>query len=177
MSLSSKSKFLAYILRHDPASVGVSLECEGWCSIADLTLKTDLTMHDLEQIVQTDSKGRYSFNEGKTKIRANQGHSTQEVKISFKKAVPPIKLLHGTSSKAAAVIQKEGLKPMSRQYVHLSDDIATAEAVAGRRKGDTVIFEVDCAAMLRDGFKFFLSENGVWLVDAVPAKYLSIHTA
>lgn len=94
MSLFSKSKFLAYILRHDPASVGISLEREGWRSIADLTLKTDLTMHDLEQIVQTDSKGRYSFNEGKTKVRANQGHSTQEVKISFKKAIPPIKLLH-----------------------------------------------------------------------------------
>lgn len=172
MTLTEKSKFLAYILRHEPKHANLTLEKEGWASVQDLVANTDLTIEDLEKIVTTDSKGRYSFNNDKSKIRANQGHSTN-VDIKFKKAVPPVILYHGTSYKVIRQIQKEGLKPMSRQYVHLSSDLETAQQVAGRRKGDTVILEIDTKQMLKDGFTFFISDNGVWLVDSVPFKYVA----
>jgi putative RNA 2'-phosphotransferase len=94
--------------------------------------------------------------------------------MTFKVGVPPVRLYHGAGQVVLDEILKSGLKPMSRHHVHLSKDLETAEQVGGRRRSGYVILEVDAKAMLADGIKFYISENGVWLVDHVPAKYLSV---
>lgn len=128
-------------------------------------------MEMLEEIVSTDNKQRYSFNDDKTLIRANQGHSIP-VDVELKKAVPPEVLYHGTGEKYVTSINKEGLIPKSRLYVHLSKDEETALNV-GKRHGRPVIYKVDAKRMTEEGYEFFLSVNGVWLTKAVPKEYLS----
>lgn len=171
-SQAERSKYLSYLLRHKPDAASLTLDREGWCLIDQLLANTDFTWEELEEIVAADKKGRYSFDSFATSIRANQGHSTSEVRMTFKVAVPPTVLYHGTSSDVANHIMKEGLKPMNRHHVHLSADLDTASSVAGRRKGGVIIFTVDAKQMLSDGHKFFISENNVWLATSVPAQYL-----
>lgn len=129
-----------------------------------------INMEILEEIVETDNKQRYSFNESKTLIRANQGHSIP-VDVELKEQEPPEFLYHGTADRFIKSIMTEGLKPISRLYVHLSKDIETAYKV-GKRHGKSVILKVDSGQMYQDGIKFYLSENGVWLTNKVDAKYL-----
>ena len=128
------------------------------------------SFEDLEEIVRTDNKQRYAFNEDKTKIRANQGHSVN-VDVELKPIVPNDVLYHGTATRFVDQIRMQGLKPMSRLYVHLSKDYKTAFTV-GKRHGSPFVFEVDAKQMVEDGFKFYESENGVILTEVVPAKYL-----
>ena len=174
MSLTDISRFISLILRHKPEVIGIRLDGHGWARVDELiegvgrTHPIDLEI--LEEIVRTDTKGRYSFNEDKTLIRANQGHSV-EVDVELEERTPPAKLYHGTGEKYVASIDRMGLVPKTRLYVHLSCDPETAREV-GTRHGTPVIYAVDTAAMLRDGYRFFISKNGVWLVDVVPAEYL-----
>ena len=128
-------------------------------------------MELLEEIVRTDSKQRYSFNADKTKIRANQGHSVR-VDVELRECEPPEILYHGTGERVVNSILCEGLKPMNRLYVHLSKDEETAVKV-GSRHGKPRVFIVKSGEMFRDGYKFCLSENGVWLTENVPPEYLS----
>lgn len=181
-----RSKYLSYLLRHKPEAASLTLDREGWCSIEVLLSNTDFTAPELEEIAAHDSKGRYSIKYWEmahcgsdlevvrepTHIRANQGHSTADVRLTFKTAVPPTVLYHGTSSDVFNAIMREGLKPMNRHHVHLSADLDTATSVGGRRRGGVFLFEVDAKRMLADGHKFFISENGVWLCEHVPPKYL-----
>ena len=125
----------------------------------------------LEKIVAEDEKQRYSFNEDKTLIRANQGHSIP-VDVELEKKTPPATLWHGTGEKFTVSIDSMGLIPKSRLYVHLSSDQQTAKKV-GARHGKPVIYQVDTEAMNRDGYEFFLSVNGVWLTKVVPVQYLT----
>ena len=130
----------------------------------------DFDMEILRDIVRSDSKQRYSFNADETLIRANQGHSVQ-VDVELKPAVPPEMLYHGTATRFVDSIMHEGLKPMSRLYVHLSALYDTAVKV-GTRHGTPVVLTIDTRAMAEDGFEFFISENGVWLTKTVPVKYI-----
>ncbi len=175
-SMKSTSKFISLILRHKPEAVGISLDEHGWADVQELIdginasggyhLDTEL----LEEIVRTDEKQRYSFNEDHTLIRANQGHSIP-VDVELKEVIPPAVLYHGTGEKYVSSIDQQGLIPKSRLYVHLSADIPTAKKV-GARHGKPVIYTVDCRKMAEDGYSFYLSANNVWLTKAVPAKYL-----
>jgi putative RNA 2'-phosphotransferase len=169
------SKELSYILRHRPDSVGVSLDSAGWCSISELLVQmnahgTSINMDVLQRIVDNDTKGRYSIDGHR--IRANQGHSVK-VDLGYKAKKPPAVLYHGTVTQFLSTIMKDGLKKMKRHHVHLSADEATATMV-GSRRGKAVILLVDSGKMNEDGHEFFLSDNGVWLTDEVPAKYLKI---
>ena len=169
------SKYIALLLRHKPEEGDLNLDKEGYCPTVDLirALKRKFnwfTLNDLYDIVNSDEKGRYSFNDNKTKIRANQGHSTNQVNITFKEVTPPDILYHGTATRFLNDIYREGLKPMSRQYVHLSKDIETATKV-GSRHGNLYILEIDCKKMVEDGYKFYISENNVYLTKSVPRKY------
>ena len=174
MSLTKTSKYIAYILRHCPQSAGVTLDAHGWADVKQLiegVSKTHpLTMAQLEQIVTEDGKQRYAFSEDRTKIRANQGHSVA-VDVELTEAVPPEILWHGTAERFTASIDAEGLLPRGRLHVHLSALRETAIAV-GSRHGKPALYQVDTQAMLRDGLRFFRSENGVWLTAHVPARYL-----
>lgn len=167
-------RFLALILRHKPESIGIVLDNHGWANVSELIAginKTHpFTMEMLKKIVAEDSKGRYSFNEDKTLIRANQGHSLP-VDVELEEAVPPPILYHGTGKKYCESIDQIGLIPKSRLYVHLSQSITTAIDV-GSRHGEPVIYEVNAKEMHEAGCKFYLSKNGVWLTEEVPAKYL-----
>ncbi len=174
MSLADTSKFMSLILRHKPEAIGISLDEHGWADVGELIrgiAKTrEFNMEILEEIVRTDGKQRYSFNEDKTLIRANQGHSVP-VDVELEEAEPPEQLWHGTGEKYAASIDVQGLIPKSRLYVHLSKDRDTAETV-GRRHGRPVLYIVQADEMHRDGYPFYLSKNGVWLTKRVPVKYL-----
>ncbi len=169
-------KFISLILRHKPQVAGLTLDEHGWANVDELLAgvnkKHPMTMADLEYVVANNNKKRFSFNEDKTKIRANQGHSIN-VDVELEEAEPPAVLYHGTGEKHVASILEQGLKPMTLLYVHLSKDIETAKNV-GSRHGKPVIFTVDCAAMRRDGYVFYLSKNGVWLTKSVPSHYIHL---
>lgn len=172
--LTELSRFLSLILRHKPEAAGIALDGHGWAKMDELLegiRKTrPISMEILEEIVRTDKKMRYSFNEDKTKIRANQGHSI-EVDVELKREEPPEFLYHGTGEKFVSSIEKKGLLPKSRLYVHLSGDPEMAKIV-GSRHGKPVVFLVESGRMAKDGYVFFRSVNGVWLTGKVPEKYL-----
>ncbi len=174
MDLKSTSKFISLILRHKPETIGISLDEHGWANvdelIAGIARTQKFNMEMLEEIVRTDNKQRYSFNEDRTLIRANQGHSIP-VDVELDEMEPPEELWHGTGEKYVDSIDKMGLIPKSRLYVHLSKDSQTAENV-GKRHGKPVLYIVKAKDMFDDGYKFFLSKNGVWLTKEVPVKYL-----
>ncbi len=174
MNITETSKFISLILRHKPETIGITLDEHGWANVEELIAgiaKTrEFDMELLEKIVDTDSKQRYSFNEDKTLIRANQGHSIQ-VDVELDEMEPPRILWHGTGEKYVSSIDVQGLLPKSRLYVHLSRDEETALKV-GQRHGKPVLYIVRSGEMARDGYKFYLSKNGVWLTKEVPVKYL-----
>lgn len=171
-TLTDKSKYLSYLLRHKPEAAKLILDKEGWCRVDQLLANTGIAESELMQIVAEDEKGRYSFDAFATSVRANQGHSTTKVRLTFKKAVPPVLLYHGTSRKSMGLILKQGLKPMGRHHVHLTADLDTARSVGGRRCGATVLFEINTKSMVADGQEFYLSDNNIWLVHTVQSKYL-----
>mgnify|MGYP000493099814 FL=1 len=171
------SVFISLVLRHKPDAASIQLDEHGWANVDELinginSTGRKLDMEKLEEIVATDEKRRYSFNEDKTLIRANQGHSLP-VDVELKEQGPPEFLYHGTAKRFLENIQAEGLKPMSRLYVHLSKDKETAIKV-GKRHGEPVVLQVHSGKMFRNGNKFYLSENGVWLIKSVPVRYFNI---
>lgn len=174
MDLTNNGKYLALILRHKPRAIGITLDEHGWADVDELIkgIQQDrpFDMATLEEIVATDDKQRYSFNADKTKIRANQGHSIK-VDVELKLTTPPDTLWHGTGAKYVDRIDVQGLKKKTRLYVHLSKDYDTAVKV-GRRHGEPVVYKVNAGQMAKDGYDFYLSENGVWLTDHVLPQYL-----
>lgn len=173
--LTQSSKFLSLILRHEPAKFGVVLDGAGWTEVEALLAACRkqgqaIDRALLEEIVATNDKKRFSFDETGTRIRANQGHSV-EVELGYEPATPPALLYHGTATRFVAAIRAEGLKKMARHHVHLSSDEATARAV-GQRHGRPAVLVIDAAAMAGDGFAFFISTNKVWLVEHVPAAFI-----
>lgn len=174
MSYQKTSKYISLILRHQPEVIGITLDEHGWADtealIEGVNRTHPITREILEEIVRTDEKQRYSFNEDHTRIRANQGHSIP-VDVELREEEPPEILYHGTGEKFTASIESQGLIPKSRLYVHLSKDRETAVRV-GQRHGKPVVYAVDAGTMYRDGHPFYLSANGVWLVKKVPVQYL-----
>jgi putative RNA 2'-phosphotransferase len=169
------SKYLSKHLRHTPDRLGVTLASGGWVTVDELLSacaahQFPLTRAELEEVVATSDKQRFSFDETKTRIRANQGHSV-EIDLQLEPQTPPDVLYHGTGEQSVPLILRSGLLKMSRHHVHLSKDIETARRV-GMRHGRPVLFAIDAVAMQQAGFTFYRSDNGVWLVDEVPSQYL-----
>ncbi|MBQ7558369.1 MAG: RNA 2'-phosphotransferase [Lachnospiraceae bacterium] len=168
------SKFISLILRHKPETIGIILDEHGWANVDELISGVNKThpidMERLERIVAEDEKQRYSFNEDKTLIRANQWHSIP-VDVELEEVEPPEILYHGTGEKYTSSIDQQGLISKSRLYVHLSGDEGTARKV-GQRHGKPVVYKVKSGEMHRDGILFYRSVNGIWLTKAVPVKYL-----
>ncbi|MBD2577521.1 RNA 2'-phosphotransferase [Oscillatoria sp. FACHB-1406] len=169
------SRYLSKHLRHQPERLGLTLAAGGWVEVDKLLAACNenqfpLTRAELEEVVAKNDKQRFSFDETKTLIRANQGHSV-EVDLQLKAQIPPDILYHGTPKQTVPLIFESGLKKMARHHVHLSSDIATAIKV-GARRGYPVVFAIDAATMQKEGFIFYCSDNGVWLVDSVPTQYL-----
>lgn len=169
------SKFLSLVLRHAPETIQLALDANGWADVDELIRQCNaynktLNFEKLQYIVETNDKKRFAFNDDKTKIRASQGHSVT-VDLDINPVTPPDILYHGTVDKFLEAIKREGLQRMSRQHVHLSKDIETATKVASRR-GKPIVLIVNTEQMHTDGFLFYCSENGVWLTDVVPVKYI-----
>ncbi|WP_448952830.1 RNA 2'-phosphotransferase [Labrys neptuniae] len=169
------SKFMSLVLRHAPETAGLALDAQGWVGLDDLVKaafeRFGADRQDIERVVKESDKQRFVIDGNR--IRASQGHSVS-VDLGLAAAVPPPTLWHGTASANQAGILGSGLEKRSRQHVHLSADHDTARKVAMRRAGPWVIVQVDTKAMVRENYQFYCSENGVWLTDAVPARFLSV---
>ena len=176
MGLTDISRYISLILRHKPEVIGIKLDEHGWADVQQLisgikkSRNKSFNMDMLEEIVQIDNKQRYSFNDDKTLIRANQGHSVK-VDVELEEKTPPEFLYHGTGEKYVQSIDAVGLMPKGRLYVHLSKDEDTALNV-GKRHGKPVIYKLLSGQMSKDGFRFYLSKNDVWLIKEVPVRYL-----
>ncbi len=175
--LDKLSVLISLVLRHKPDAAGIQLDEHGWANVDELiegvkNTGRQIDMDVLEEIVRTDNKQRYSFNQDKTLIRANQGHSIP-VDVELEERQPPQYLYHGTADRFLGSIMADGLKPMSRLYVHLSKDKETAVKV-GKRHGSPVVLKINSEEMWKDGVKFYLSQNGVWLTKYVDNKYIVV---
>jgi putative RNA 2'-phosphotransferase len=174
------SKRLALVLRHRPETAGLVLDAHGWVSVVDLLAALAISRAELDVVVANDDKSRFvivSGADGVERIRANQGHSRRvHVDLGLPPARPPATLFHGTPRNNLASILREGLRPRSRQHVHLSPDVATALVVGRRRSAAVVVLEIRAAAMADAGHVFQRSENGVWLTAGVPAAFLGEHS-
>ncbi len=171
------SKYLSKHLRHQPERLGLNLLPGGWVAIEDLLLACiannfPITREELNEVVINNDKKRFSFDPSERLIRANQGHSV-EIDLQLEPILPPRILYHGTAKKSLDSILETGLLKMSRHHVHLSLDRETARRV-GMRHGRPVILVIDSLIMHEEGHNFYRSENGVWLVDKVPAKYITV---
>jgi putative RNA 2'-phosphotransferase len=172
------SKFLSLILRHSPETIHVSMDANGWVYINEIITNAEqykhlhLTIDVIKAVVASNDKQRFKISDDGKKIRANQGHSVQ-VDLELEPQTPPDILYHGTAKRFLDSILQEGLKPMSREYVHLSQTQEMALAV-GKRHGEPIILTVDAKTMNENGCPFYFSENKVWLVKEVPVAYLKI---
>jgi len=174
-NITKLSKFLSLILRHKPEKFGLEMDRHGWVSTDELLRAANkagkqIDQSLLERIVPENDKQRFAFNEDKSKIRAVQGHS-RYIDLGLNPRKPPQHLYHGTVERFIPAIKEKGLIKGGRQYVHLSPDTKTATAV-GSRRGQPVILTIESGKMYRDGYKFFLAENGVWLAEYVPPQYI-----
>jgi putative RNA 2'-phosphotransferase len=169
------SKYLSKHLRHQPERLGLTLAPGGWVGVDELLAacarhRFPISRQTLDEVVRSNDKQRFAFDETGTRIRASQGHST-DVDLRLEPVMPPAILYHGTAVQNLDSIRAGGLKKMARHHVHLSPDVLTARKV-GQRHGQPVIFTVDAGAMHAAGHTFYCSANGVWLVEAVPAEFL-----
>jgi putative RNA 2'-phosphotransferase len=175
-SLDSTSKFLSLVLRHQPEVIGMQLDPEGWLPIDELIENAnrkgnELSLELLHDVVASCEKKRFSLSDDGLKIRANQGHSVADVELNLELVTPPNQLFHGTVAAFIESIREQGLLKRSRNHVHLSADIETAKKV-GARRGKPLILTIRTKAMHESGHSFYLSANGVWLTDAVPAQFI-----
>lgn len=165
------SKFLSLVLRHQPERIGIELDDAGWVDVDALLSACAahgrrLSRAELDHVVATNNKRRFAYSEDGRRIRASQGHSVA-VELGLPATTPPDVLYHGTAAATLPLILRDGLRPMSRQDVHLSADVETAVRV-GTRHGRPVVLEVDAAGLAGEGHEFRVSANGVWLTDLVP---------
>lgn len=176
--LAETSKFLSYVLRHEPHAIGLSLDSEGWATLDDLIagargVDRELTLELIQSVVASSDKKRFALSEDGLRIRAVQGHSTDTVAIQHVARTPPAVLYHGTATRFLDSILVQGLLPGKRHHVHLAQDIDTALAV-GQRYGKPVLLKVDALRMYEQGCVFFQADNGVWLIEQVPVEYLEL---
>ncbi|MEV6493438.1 RNA 2'-phosphotransferase [Actinoplanes sp. NPDC051633] len=166
------SRRMSMVLRHRPESVGITLDPQGWVPISTLLEALGVTRAELDAVVAGNDKARFAV-EG-DRIRASQGHSRRvEIDLGLTPVEPPETLYHGTPRANVESIMREGLRPRSRQHVHLSPDLETATRVGTRRSSDVAILSVRTAEMAEAGHLFYRSANGVWLTDEVPPNYIS----
>lgn len=174
MSKKIDSKYLSYILRHKPEEAGLTLDDFGYADVAKLCKALKITEEELEHMVADNT--RYVYNKDHTKVKAAHGHSVP-VKYEHSEE-PPTFLYHGTADRFMASIQEIGLQPQTRDMVHMSNDYYAAHTIALRHTGGSVkgvvILQIHAKHMYQDGYEFYKSEDGVWLTESVPYKYIEI---
>ncbi len=181
MNLVELSKEISYALRHAPWEYELELDELGFVPIAQLLHALNesngydrkIVQADLEEIIATSEKKRHEI--VGDKIRALYGHTVPQV-IKKEAGNPPAILYHGTSHKTLPQILQDGLKPMQRQYVHLSVDVETANRVGKRRDPEPIILKINTVAAQKVGILFFVGNDKVWLCKEMPKDCLSIFT-
>ncbi|MGN6714212.1 RNA 2'-phosphotransferase [Anaerocolumna jejuensis] len=177
MNYTELSKEISYALRHAPWEYELEMDEKGGVPITQLLSALHLNSKweyvvedDLIKMIEKSEKKRHEISNGK--IRAFYGHSIP-MKIMKEEKMPPNILYHGTARRFMGSIAEKGLLPRSRQYVHLSQDIATAENVGKRHDNNPQILVIDSLSAWNDGTKFYYGNEKVWLADMVPSKYIS----
>jgi len=165
--LTYHSKRLSYLLRHSNLP-----DYNGWVKVSVVLGNLGLSLQDLQQIVESDNKGRFEFSEDKSSVRALYGHSI-DVNLGLEPTIPPPILYHGTAEKYIDSIMKEGLRPRKRNFVHLSETMDMAKQV-GTRHGSPVVLSIDIEAMIRAGYKFYKAQNGIWLTGDILPNFFKI---
>lgn len=174
--LNETSKFLSYVLRHEPQAIGLQLDSEGWADIDSLIAGAakagpSLDIALIQMVVSSSDKKRFTISDDGLRIRAAQGHTTANVSLQHIEKEPPEFLYHGTATRFLELIRQQGLIAGFRHHVHLSQDIPTAIAV-GQRYGKPVVLKVEALRMRQRGFEFLQADNGVWLITHVPACFI-----
>lgn len=172
------SKFLAYVLRHDPAAIGLVLGEGGWVRVDALLAGAErhgrrLDAALIDRVLRAPGKQRFETRDGL--IRAAQGHSVP-VDLGLEPRQPPSVLYHGTVARFLDSIFADGLRPGARTHIHLSASTETA-ATVGARRGRPVVLVIDTVAMRAGGHEFFQASNGVWLTSHVPPAFISFADA
>ncbi|MDF2596528.1 MAG: 2-phosphotransferase [Anaerocolumna sp.] len=177
MNFSELSKEISYALRHAPWEYELEMDENGYVPLEQLLFSLHLTSKwenitekDLLEMIEKSEKKRHEIYDGK--IRAFYGHSIP-MKIGKEEKMPPHILYHGTARRFIDSIVTNGLLPQSRQYVHLSQDIETAESVGKRHDIKPCILIINSLKAWKDGIKFYYGNEKVWLADIVPSKYIS----
>jgi putative RNA 2'-phosphotransferase len=172
-----RGRKLSLLLRHQPDLLKLKMNSEGWVELNELIdawgakdWSPGINLDVLKRLVDENDKKRYTLDLENSRIRARQGHSVS-IDLGLEPVIPPEKLFHGTVSKFLESIKVDGLIKGRRQHVHLSLDLKTANKV-GQRRGKPVILSVNSEAMHHQGFKFYLSDNDVWLAEAIPAEFI-----
>lgn len=168
------SKRMSLALRHAPDRFGLVLDVGGWVAVHEVLAALNIQRCDLDAVIADNDKQRFALDRdaaGVERIRASQGHSVP-VDLGLVPQLPPPWLYHGTTAATLDSICATGLHRGHRHHVHLSADVDTARRVGARRAGTVLVLIVDAQAMAHDGHLFYRSANGVWLTDAVPARYL-----
>lgn len=178
MNFSELSKEVSYALRHAPWEYELELDENGGVPLEQLLSSLqlnskweNLTVIDLIEMIEKSEKKRHVIYDGK--IRAFYGHSIP-MKIVKEEKTPPEFLYHGTARRFLNSIKEKGLLPQNRQYVHLSQDIETAETVGKRHDNKAGILIIDSLKAWNDGIKFYYGNEKVWLADMVPYKYVLV---
>ena len=179
MNLVELSKEISYALRHAPWEFELELDEQGFVPIAQLLhalnesneFEREIIQADLEQIIATSEKKRHEI--VGDKIRALYGHTIPQI-IKKEPGIPPAVLYHGTTHRALPQILQDGLKPMQRQYVHLSINVETATRVGKRRDPEPVILKIDTEAAQKAGIQFYIGNGKVWLCKEVPKECITV---
>lgn len=171
------SKEVSYALRHAPWEYELEMDEEGWVSVEQLVdaLNKDMkwigtSEDDLLVMIDKSEKKRHEISGGK--IRAFYGHSIP-MHIKKEKMIPPDILYHGTARRFLSSIKINGLLPQGRQYVHLSQDISTAQSVGLRHDNKPCVLQIDAKRAWEDGILFYFGNEKVWLADVIPSKYIT----
>jgi len=175
MKLEQKSKFVSYVLRHKPESIGLVLDPAGWADLDELLRKANehgkpLRMADIQPLLHDQDKKRFALSDDGKRIRAVHGHSVKQVQLGYTPQTPPDILYHGTATRFLAGISEKGILSANRRYVHLSAGKENALLV-GERHGAVALLEVDARRLHAEGHPFYLSETGIWLTENIPVGY------
>jgi putative RNA 2'-phosphotransferase len=170
------SKAVSRALRHTPWLYELELDDEGWTPV-DALVKAlsreprwrDLSRAQLETMIERSPKRRHEIDG--SRIRALYGHSLAG-RMTKTPLAPPSVLFHGTAASSVPSILADGLRPMQRQYVHLSADRNTAYSVGRRKSAAVAVLVIRTSDAHKDGVRFWLGNRLVWLADYVPASYI-----
>jgi len=171
----SISKFMSLILRHKTKDFGLKFDPYGFISIEDLAkaLKRsypDITPSQIEFVALHCPKQRFEIKGNK--IKARYGHSLK-IDLDTKPQKPSQFLYHGTSPSFVQKIKNDGLKPMRRQYVHLSKTKKQAIQVGKRRSYRPCVFKISAERAFEKGTKFY-DMGEVVLAEEISPEFLEI---